>query len=420
VNPGKGGPFGGNAISGCSNGGGGGALGGAIFSLAGTVTVKNSTFTNNFVTRGEGGNFGKPGAADNGADAGAAVFAVNGNLTILNSTISANQGTGSSAGLTFYTFDFCNSSGCIGASNFFTLDNTIISNNGARECSILGNPDDNLSLTVAGAGNLIGDNDSQGPCPGVATTNDPQLQPLQLNSPGNTPTLAILGASSAADVADSSTSLPNDQRGVTRPQGNGFDIGAYEARPANFSFSTIPPAPVDVGGSGTTTVTVNSFEYFNSPVTLSVATPPSGVSVSFGPNPVTPAPNGSASATLLITLAPTVTPGSYMPTITGTSAALVHSAQGSIVVSATSASISNVIDDFAAIGAIDNSGIRQALTGKLSDAQSYIDAGNKQSAISVLNAMINQLSAQSGKHITASAASVLITDTQALRTSLSH
>ncbi len=87
-------------------------------------------------------------------------------------------------------------------------------------------------MYVKGAGNLIMNNGSGtgqfSPCPGVVETSDPQLQPLQLNNPGKTPTMAILPTSPAANKADAGTSLSTDQRGVTRgPQI--FDIGAFQA-----------------------------------------------------------------------------------------------------------------------------------------------------------------------------------------------
>src|SRR5262249_13814379 len=53
-------------------------------------------------------------------------------------------------------------------------------------------------------------------------------QPLQLNG-GNTPTMAIATTSPAADQADKQTSPGDDQRGVSRTQGAGPDIGAFEA-----------------------------------------------------------------------------------------------------------------------------------------------------------------------------------------------
>jgi len=195
-------------------------LGGAIFNHDGTVQVRNSTFVNNFVTRGVGGG----GSASNGADAGGAIFSLNNSLQVTNSTFSGNQSTGSGAAIVVF------SGGAQGAGKpvNFVLFNTIIANNGANECFFNG------SVLVQGAGNLIVNNGSGtgqfSSCPGAVIKSDPQLLPLQLNSPGNTPTMAIFPTSPAANNADSATSLPTDQRGVARPQGGGFDIGAFEAR----------------------------------------------------------------------------------------------------------------------------------------------------------------------------------------------
>ena len=80
-------------------------------------------------------------------------------------------------------------------------------------------------VSAAGSGNLIVENFG---CPGAVVAMDPHLGTLQLNAPGSTPTMAIDIMSSAYNVADSSTSLAQDQRGVSRPQAVGFDIGAYE------------------------------------------------------------------------------------------------------------------------------------------------------------------------------------------------
>ena len=205
---------------------------------------------------------------------------------------------------------------------------------------------------------------------------------------------------------------------MTRPQGSGFDIGAYEARPSNFSFSTIPSIAVDVGATASVVVTVNSFEYFNSPVTLAVSTPTSGVTVSFSANPITPPFNGSVSSTLTVSLAPTVAAGSYTPMVEGTSSPLAHTIAATIVVKPTTGGIMNVIADFVGSGDIDNSGISTSLTKKLSGAQTSISIGDAQRAASVLDTLLNELRAQSGKHITAAAASVLIADTHALRAGL--
>jgi Divergent InlB B-repeat domain len=207
--PGQGGAFGGNADA-YNGGGGGAALGGAVFSDSGEIVIKNSTFYNNSLFDGRGGsNYGVN--AENGSAAGA-IFVRDGSLTIIDSTISSNQADGAAAGVVVYGDSAAR----------FTLNNTIIANNGANECYVNG------SVTVSGAGNLIMSN-AFGSCPGVAVTADPHLGPLQLNSPGITPTMAISTSSSAFNAADPTTSLSTDQRGVDRPQDGGFDIGAYEA-----------------------------------------------------------------------------------------------------------------------------------------------------------------------------------------------
>jgi len=431
---GKGGPFGGNAL-GSTFGGGGGGLGGAIFNGGGIVTIQNSTFYDNYATRGVGGSqdstagagftcgdAGFFGAADNGGDSGGAIFSFGGSLSVSNSTIASNQSTGAGGGIVFDNRSFCGGFGsaCLGSNNSLTLDNDIIAKNGAEECIVLGSNDQLNTFTPAGAANLIMQNDSTRPCPGFATDSDPQLQPLQPNSPGNTPTMAILTSSPAANVADTSTSLGTDQRGVTRPQNGGYDIGAYEARSPDFSFSTVTSIAADVGGSGSTTITVDSFEYFNSAVTLTVQDEPAGVAVTLSTDPVTPDFNGSASSTLNVTLPASLPAGSYGLLINGVSSSpsLNHSTGTNIVVTPTTGGMKNVINSFLTTGAIDRSGIANALTSKLSVAQTFISGGDNQTATNVLQALLNQLNAQSGKHISAAAASALITDTQALQASL--
>jgi len=243
--PGNGGMFGGAGNT--TNGGGGAGLGGAIFNHRGSVVVRNSTFTGNFVTRGLGGGAGAAGAADNGADAGA-IFTVDGRLTVLNSTISGNAATGAGGGVVVVQTDPAIPTG-------FTLENTIIAGNGPRECSVIG-------FVIAGsfAGNLIQNNDTTtagtpgtAACPGVVATNDPQLGPLQLNF-GNTPTMAIPETSPAFNAADAATSLAGDQRGETRPQMGGFDIGAFELCLDRFGTPCIILAGVGGGGGGGGTV----------------------------------------------------------------------------------------------------------------------------------------------------------------------
>ena len=56
---------------------------------------------------------------------------------------------------------------------------------------------------------------------------DAGLGPLQDNG-GSTFTHALLPGSRAIDAGDSASCLATDQRGVSRPQGAAYDIGAYE------------------------------------------------------------------------------------------------------------------------------------------------------------------------------------------------
>jgi hypothetical protein len=210
--PGDGGTFAGDA-SGLAGGGGAG-LGGAIFGYQADITVSNSTFTGNAAVRGLAGG---PGAG-NGADAGGAVFTVAGSLTIINSTVAGNESTGDGAGVTVYK-------PTTGEATSFRLANTIIAGNTGRdECFVLN------GVAASGTSNLITPHaeDARTPCPAVVATGDPQLGPLQLNAPGRTPTMSIAATSSAVDAGDATAAPLDDQRGVSRPQGAGPDIGAFE------------------------------------------------------------------------------------------------------------------------------------------------------------------------------------------------
>jgi beta propeller repeat protein len=80
--------------------------------------------------------------------------------------------------------------------------------------------------------------------------------------------------------------------------------------------------------------------------------------------------------------------------------------------------IIDVIDDALADGSIDNKGIGNALTKKLENAQAAIDNGDFVTAATLLNDFINQVSAQSGKHIDTETADELIQLAQALLATL--
>jgi len=295
-------------------GGGGAALGGAIFSHFGTVLIQNSTFANNSVLRGSAGTGscdltnGCP-LADNGQDEGGAIFAVNGSLTVQNSTISGNTSTGEGAGIVVDQEAIVAGNFVLHPPTSFTLQNTIISNPSARECFYT------PGVSASGAGNLIVNDFG---CPGVVSGADPLLGPLQINVPGNIPTLGFGQNSPAFNAADPVTSLQKDQRGVDRPQAGGFDIGALELcvsllpiQPCVQVANAPPDQPVilsltvQVSGAGVTSPAAGTHgEPIDSVVILS-ATPQSGNSfVQWLGNVTDPF---SASTTVVMTAPQTVT-----------------------------------------------------------------------------------------------------------------
>ncbi len=219
-------------------------LGGGIGNL-GMLTVTNSTLSGNILElEGEGGGIGNGGT-----------------LIMSNSTVSGNiaypfkafpgQGGGifndATATISFSTIvgNFAYSGGNNGGGGIFqsggtlTLKSTLLaSNSTGGDCSGTGTSDGyNLSddttctfLTATG---------DQSDITNAAT----YLGPLQ-NNGGPTSTIALLGGSPGSTAIDAIPVSPTndctdafgvivttDQRGVTRPQGSGCDIGAYELAP---------------------------------------------------------------------------------------------------------------------------------------------------------------------------------------------
>jgi hypothetical protein len=94
----------------------------------------------------------------------------------------------------------------------------------------------------------------------------------------------------------------------------------------------------------------------------------------------------------------------------------------------TSDSVTQVIGTLVALGCIDNAGVGNAFSIKLAQAQAAIDAGDTQTAVNILTALLHQLQAQAGKHLATSCTDsngvqfdpvqVLISDVTALLASL--
>jgi hypothetical protein len=144
---------------------------------------------------------------------------------------------------------------------------------------------------------------------------------------------------------------------------------------SDFSLGPIP-SPVTIATAAT--VPVTSIGTFSSPVNLSVSDVPPGVTATLNQTSVTPSPAGSTDTSTTLT-------------VTGTFGS-----------ANTPAGIATVIANLLASGCIDNSGIANALTSKLSAAQAAINRGQIQTAINTLGAFKSQVQAQSGNHISGS------------------
>jgi hypothetical protein len=107
----------------------------------------------------------------------------------------------------------------------FTLTNTIITGNRWYACEKFasGNP-----VNVVSGGHNIVQDDSCNPAASDLILWDAQIGSLS-NNGGPTLTHALLPGSPAIDAADDALCPATDQRGVTRPQGAGCDIGSYES-----------------------------------------------------------------------------------------------------------------------------------------------------------------------------------------------
>lgn len=252
-----------------ANAGGGSAGGAGAIVNVGTMTIRNSALTNNTVTNSGSGKSG-----------GAIVNL--GLLRLINTTISGNRVTGAgpndggailnlSATLTAINATIANNSAANGAGGIqnpggstLILANTILAANSgspAPDCvnntgtftsqgyNLVGN---NTGCTfAAGAGDQVGNG---------ASPINPQLGVLG-NNGGTTPTMALLlgspaiNAANPAAVSDAAPLAPpsvipcpsTDQRGVSRPQGPGCDIGALEFRTATFSGAPLVTGTPRVG-----------------------------------------------------------------------------------------------------------------------------------------------------------------------------
>lgn len=158
------------------------------------------------------------------------------------------------------------------------------------------------------------------------------------------------------------------------------DFGAMVlAGSGDFSL-TVSPSTLDlsVSNSASATVTVTSVNFFVSTVALGVSDVPAGLVATLTPPSADLSANTTASSVLNVGLS----------------------------TNSTVADMTTIIANLLANDCIDNPGIANALTSKLSAAQMAIDGGQIQAAINILSAFNNQVRAQAGKHIAASCTTI--------------
>jgi uncharacterized repeat protein (TIGR01451 family)/CSLREA domain-containing protein len=272
--------------------------------VATSLTISQSTILTNTATLGGGVYSAGIGAkaniyttrirGNNAITAGGGVYN-NGSMTIQDSTIDNNQSrsgggidtSGTSLSLINVTLSN-NSAGDNGGGlhnrGTTTLTNVTLVNNSADGPGTGGNLfNDNAEIAILNTiiadavldGNCfnsegfihsLGHNlESEDTCEFSATgdqvNTDPLLGLLQ-NNGGLTPTHALLENSPAIDMGDDNNCPNTDQRGVTRPQGNACDVGAYEYLPDSLADLAIAkfaqPNLVQAGTTLTYTIQVSN------------------------------------------------------------------------------------------------------------------------------------------------------------------
>jgi hypothetical protein len=249
---------------------------GGIYNDGGIVVLRNCAISNNWSVQGggiwNGGALFITNSLINSNLAmysdierpGGGIFNI-GYAVLVNTTVSGNRASGAAGGI-------WNSGGlrllnCTVASNFvfgniynrptsgggvwnwfdnidvgdFQCRNTIIAGNHSTLTNCTFCPDDISGYMGSFGHNLIQNANgwlNAGSEPSDLVGVDPLLGPLQDNG-GPTWTHALLRGSPAIDAGDPAGAPSTDQRGLPRPQGAGFDIGAFEYLSPNSVFTRI-------------------------------------------------------------------------------------------------------------------------------------------------------------------------------------
>ena len=217
--------------------------GGGINNSSGIITLDAVSLSNNTAINWGGGmesagqvTMTNVTVSNNSASDGGGIFNNGGNEILTNCTVSGNTASGNGGG--FFnrgdlTLNSVTVQGNSASLNFgggiFKFDGTVSVRNTILSGSLAGG---NCSGGIISLGhNISSDNTCGLAGPGDLSNIEPLLGPLA-NNGGPTMTHALLPGSHAIDAADPANFPPTDQRGISRPQGAGPDIGAYESVPS--------------------------------------------------------------------------------------------------------------------------------------------------------------------------------------------
>ncbi len=248
-------PIGSVTISGLRITNGSSVLGGGIFAPngAGTITLVEDWFDQNTASRGGGAAYFKAGqtvlvdrctftnnTGRGSGDGGGAIYSDGSSVTVTNSTFNANTAAGSGAAIfvnpsanplgqaSLTNSTLSGNSAAISGGGLFgpniTFAKTIVSGNAAPAGP------NGFGAFASGGYNAVGDHTGMVLTGGTfdMVNVNVALGPLQDNG-GPTPTMALPMGSVAIDTGGATGAPAVDQRGILRPQGAAFDIGAEES-----------------------------------------------------------------------------------------------------------------------------------------------------------------------------------------------
>ena len=243
------------------------------------VSIRNSLFSKNTASAGVGGAIqsvyfsNTPAVIENNtffanhaAIFGGAISTESG-VTLTNNTFSENEADGtSSPGASLY------GSGGFAAASLY--NNILAKNTGGGECGGFTAP----NAVVTGGKNIVEDGSGRcGSLPGTIIS-DPLLGPLADHG-GSTQSIELLPGSPAIDAGDALTCTSADQRGISRPQGSGCDIGAFESIPLPTATPTASPTASNTPTPSSTpilscnAVTHGSLTFSDNTMSLSITNP---------------------------------------------------------------------------------------------------------------------------------------------------